>query len=383
MMDEENKNHSKRSYKRTGLAFSVLGAIIAVFIVTTVFQWKGVSINVNTDKPTAQADELNLGESQSATTQAINEASEAVVGVSKMKETPQGTQKAGTGSGVIYKKDGDQAYVVTNHHVVEQASSLEVVISGGKKVEAELKGSDPLTDLAVLQIDSEHVKKVADLAKAEDVEVGETAIAIGNPLGMEFAGSATKGIVSGLERNIPVDLNGDQQPDWQTEVIQTDAAINPGNSGGALVNLQGEVIGINSMKIAKEEVEGIGFSIPMNVAKPVIKDLETNGEVKRPYMGVSLQDLSQVPGSVLQRDLNLPADVSKGVIVQAVAENSPAQKANLSQYDVITEIDGNKIESLMDLRQFLYNDVKDGETVELTVYRDGEPIKVDLKLSSQ
>ncbi|MCA1011016.1 S1C family serine protease [Halobacillus halophilus] len=383
MMDEENKNQAKRSYKRTGLAFSVLGAIIAVFIVTTVFQWKGVSINVNTDKPTAQADELNLGEAQSATTQAINEASEAVVGVSKMKETPQGTQKAGTGSGVIYKKDGDQAYVVTNHHVVEQASSLEVVISGGKKVEAELKGSDPLTDLAVLQIDSEHVKKVADLAKAEDVEVGQTAIAIGNPLGMEFAGSATKGIVSGLERNIPVDLNGDQQPDWQTEVIQTDAAINPGNSGGALVNLQGEVIGINSMKIAKEEVEGIGFSIPMNVAKPVIEDLETNGEVKRPYMGVSLQDLSQVPGSILQRDLNLPADVTKGVIVQAVAENSPAQKANLSQYDVITEIDGNKIDSLMDLRQILYNDVKDGETVELTVYRDGEPMKVDLKLSSQ
>ncbi|SFG13848.1 serine protease Do [Halobacillus alkaliphilus] len=383
MMDEEQKKQAKRSYKRTGLAFGVLGAIIAVFIVTTVFQWKGVSINVNTDKPTAQADELNLGESQSATTQAINEASEAVVGVSNMKETPQGTQKAGTGSGVIYKKDGDQAYVVTNHHVVEQANSLEVVISGGKKVEAELKGSDPLTDLAVLQIDSEHVKKVADLAKAEDVEVGQTAIAIGNPLGMEFAGSATKGIVSGLERNIPVDLNGDQQPDWQTEVIQTDAAINPGNSGGALVNLQGEVIGINSMKIAKEEVEGIGFSIPMNVAKPVIKDLETNGEVKRPYMGVSLQDLSQVPGSILQRDLNLPADVSKGVIVQAVAENSPAQKANLSQYDVITEIDGNKIDSLMDLRQFLYNDVKDGETVELTVYRDGEPMKVELKLSSQ
>ncbi|MGP4076376.1 S1C family serine protease [Halobacillus sp. K22] len=383
MLDEENKNQTKRSYKRTGLAFSVLGAIIAVFIVTTVFQWKGVSINVNTNEPTAQADELNLGESQSATTQAINEASEAVVGVSKMQETPQGTQKAGTGSGVIYKKDGDQAYVVTNHHVVEKASSLEVVISGGKKVEAELKGSDPLTDLAVLQIDSEHVNKVADLAKAEDVEVGQTAIAIGNPLGMEFAGSATKGIVSGLERNIPVDINGDQQPDWQTEVIQTDAAINPGNSGGALVNLQGEVIGINSMKIAKEEIEGIGFSIPMNVAKPVIKDLETNGEVKRPYMGVSLQDLSQVPGSILQRDLNLPSDVTKGVIVQAVAEKSPAQKANLSKYDVITEINGNKIESLMDLRQILYNDVKEGETVELTVYRDGEPMKVDLKLSSQ
>lgn len=382
MFNNENKEN-KRNYTRSGFAFSVLGAIVAVFTVTTVFQWQGISIDINTNQPTAQADELNLGKNQEAVTQAIDETSKAVVGVSNIQDTRQGAQKAGTGSGVIYKEDGDQAFVATNHHVVEKASSLEVILSGGKKVDAELMGSDPLTDLAVLKIDSEHVEKVADLADADNVEVGQTAIAIGNPLGMEFAGSATKGIVSGLNRNIPVDINGDQQPDWQTEVIQTDAAINPGNSGGALINLRGEVIGINSMKIAKEEVEGIGFSIPMNVAKPVIEDLETNGEVERPYMGVSLQDVSQVPGAALQQQLNLPSDVTNGVIVGGVEQGSPAQEAGLEQYDVITEMDGEKVKSLMDLRQYLYSETENGDTVELTVYRDGQQTTAELTLTAQ
>ncbi|MBA2175143.1 trypsin-like peptidase domain-containing protein [Halobacillus locisalis] len=382
MFNNENKEN-KRQYTRSGFAFSVLGAIVAVFTVTTVFQWQGISIDINTNQPTAQADELNLGKNQEAVTQAIDETSKAVVGVSNIQDTRQGAQKAGTGSGVIYKEDGDQAFVATNHHVVEKASSLEVILSGGKKVDAELMGSDPLTDLAVLKIDSEHVEKVADLADADNVEVGQTAIAIGNPLGMEFAGSATKGIVSGLNRNIPIDINGDQQPDWQTEVIQTDAAINPGNSGGALINLQGEVIGINSMKIAKEEVEGIGFSIPMNVAKPVIEDLETNGEVERPYMGVSLQDVSQVPGAALQQQLNLPSDVTNGVIVGGVEQGSPAQEAGLEQYDVITKMDGKEVKSLMELRQYLYSETENGDTVELTVYRDGQQTTAELTLTAQ
>ncbi|SFK59953.1 serine protease Do [Halobacillus dabanensis] len=382
-MFEKQEKNQKRQYKRSGLAFSVLGAIVAVFIVTTVFQWQGISVNVNTEPPTAQADEMNLGQNQEEVTQAVNETSQAVVGISNIQDTAQGAKKAGTGSGVIYKKDGDQAFVATNHHVIENASALEVVLSDGTKVEAELKGSDPLTDLAVLQIDSEHVQKVAELGKANDVEVGQTAIAIGNPLGMEFAGSVTKGIVSGLDRNIPVDINGDSQPDWQTEVLQTDAAINPGNSGGALINLQGEVIGINSMKIAKEQVEGIGFAIPMDVAKPVINDLENNGKVERPYMGVSLQDLTQIPNPVLQRELGLPNDVTEGVLIQGVEKGSPADQAALERYDVITAIDGKEVESLISLRQYLYNQAKNGDTAELEVYRDGEPITVQITLTSQ
>ncbi|MFC7319474.1 S1C family serine protease [Halobacillus campisalis] len=381
-MNEEYK--ARKSRKRSGFAYGVLGAIAAAFLITAVFQWKGITINVETNEPSAQADELNIGQDdQNEVTQAINETSEAVVGISNSQNGIQGSQEAGTGSGVIYKKDGDQAFVATNHHVIENASSLEVILHDGTKVDAELKGSDPLSDLAVLQIDGEHVDKVAKLGSAQDIEVGQTAIAIGNPLGMEFAGSATQGIISGLNRNIPVDINGDQQPDWETEVIQTDAAINPGNSGGALVNLQGEVIGINSMKIAQAEVEGIGFSIPMDIAKPIIDDLETSGEVQRPYMGIQLQDVSQIPRSVLEGELNLPSDATKGVLVGSVEDASPAADAGLQKYDVITKIDDEDVDSLMSLRQYLYSDVEAGDDINVTGYRDGEPMEASLKLSSQ
>ncbi|WP_028784220.1 S1C family serine protease [Thalassobacillus devorans] len=373
----------KRTRKRANFAYGVFGAIAAIFLVTTIFQWKGVSININTEKPTAQANELNIGKEKEPVTQAIEKAGGAVVGISNIKQSSPMSQKSGTGSGVIYKKEDGKAYIVTNHHVVEGASQLEVIMNDGTKIEAELEGSDPLTDLAVLKIDDQHVKQVAELGKAEDVEVGQTAIAIGNPLGMEFAGSATKGIISGLNRNIPVDINKDGQQDWQTEVIQTDAAINPGNSGGALINLQGEVIGINSMKIARNAVEGLGFSIPMDVVKPVIKDLKTNGEVKRPYMGVSLQDVRQIPANILTEQLNLPPDVQHGVIVGGVEPGSPAAKAGLKQNDIITEIEGNKIETMVDLRQYLYKEAEKGQEVELTIYRNGEKIKSNLELSAQ
>ncbi|WP_181347680.1 S1C family serine protease [Thalassobacillus sp. CUG 92003] len=383
-----NREHhtEQQKKKRSGFAYSVLGAIIAIFVVTTVFQWKGVSVEVNTDKPSAQADEVTL-EDKSEVTQAVEETSPAVVGVNSMQGATNALQeeqqKAGTGSGVIYKQENGNAFVVTNHHVVENASSLEVVLNGGQTVEAELKGSDPFSDLAVLQINDEHVDKVAELGSTEDVEVGQTAIAIGNPLGMELTGSATKGIVSGLNRNIPVDLNGDRQPDWQTEVLQTDAAINPGNSGGPLINLQGEVIGINSMKIAKAEVEGIGFSIPMDVAKPIIQDLEADGEVKRPYMGVALQDLNQVPAAIQRQELNLPNKLEGGVVVASVKEGTPAAEADLQKYDVITAIEGNQVNNLIELRKYLYNEAETGEQVELTLYRNGKETNVNLELSSQ
>ncbi|MBM7551902.1 S1C family serine protease [Thalassobacillus pellis] len=378
------QKQSKKSKKRYGFAYGVLGAITALFLVTTIFQWKGISIDINTDKPTAQADELNIGKDKPEVTQAIKEVSGAVVGVTNLQQGNQSlAQKSGTGSGVIYKKENGKAYVVTNHHVIENAGKLEVVLSGGKAVNAELAGSDPLTDLAVLTIDDKHVEDVAEFGSAKDVEVGQTAIAIGNPLGMKFAGSATKGIVSGLDRNLPVDMNKDGQPDWQTEVLQTDAAINPGNSGGALINLQGEVIGINSMKIAQKAVEGIGFAIPTDVVIPVIEDLEKYGEVKRPYMGVSLQDVNKIPGSILQQRLNLPNDINYGVIIGEVVDSSPADAAGLKQNDVITEIDGKKINSMMELRQYLYKKTEEGKQVELTVYRNGEKLTTELELASR
>ena len=230
-------------------------------------------------------------------TEAVEIAADSVVGVTNLQaagdfwsQSPEQEQAVGTGSGVIYKNEDGIAHMVTNHHVIDGASGIEVTLSDGSIVEATLVGSDIWTDLAVLEMDGAEVQAVAQFGDSDALKQGETVIAIGNPLGLDFSGSVTTGVVSGKDRAVPVDLDGDGQEDWQAEVLQTDAAINPGNSGGALVNLAGQLVGINSMKIATSAVEGIGFSIPINSAMPVISSLEENGEMIRPSMGITLLD---------------------------------------------------------------------------------------------
>ncbi|GAA0431450.1 serine protease HtrC [Lentibacillus halophilus] len=325
-------------------------------------------------KTIASNNEGNLAEN-------MQEATKAVVGVVRKQQQSIWAQskKSGAGSGIIYKKEGGDAYVVTNHHVVDGANDVEIVLNDDERMQAEVLGADRLTDLAVLRVDGSKIDTVANLGSSSDLQVGDMAIAIGNPLGMNFANSVTKGIVSGLERTISVDTNGDRQPDWMTEVIQTDAAINPGNSGGALINKDGKVIGINSMKIARREVEGIGFAIPIDSALPVIKELENKGQVARPYIGISTASVDQVPPQYRDQ-IQIPDDVEGGMVIAKVESGSPAAKANLQQFDVITKINGNKVTSLLDLRKFMYSETKIGEKVELEIYRDGEPQTKSLKL---
>src|SRR5699024_1558276 len=225
-------------------------------------------------------------------TEVVEEVSPAVVGVTNIQQRQdfwhqqEEGSEAGTGSGVIYKKDDDYAYIVTNHHVINQADIIEIVFSDDDYVEAELLGSDLFTDLAVLRVDANAVDKVIEMGSSDILKVGEPVIAIGNPLGHMFAGSVTQGIISGKQRTIPQDFNQDGRPDWQAEVLQTDAAISPGNSGGALINIEGQLIGINSMKINQAVAQGIGFAIPIDTAKPIIQELEEKGEVTRPFLGV-------------------------------------------------------------------------------------------------
>ena len=209
--------------------------------------------------------------------------------------TNESNSEAGTGSGVIYKKDGEYAYIVTNHHVVDQADMIEIVLNDDTNLEAELLGSDLFTDLAVLRVDGNEIDSTIEMGSSDNVKVGEPVIAIGNPLGHMFAGSVTQGIISGKQRTIPQDFNQDGRPDWQAEVIQTDAAINPGNSGGALINIEGQLIGINSMKISQTIAQGIGFAIPIDTARPIIEELEETGKVTRPYLGVEIYSLDEVP----------------------------------------------------------------------------------------
>ncbi|MFG6113646.1 S1C family serine protease [Halobacillus sp. MO56] len=321
-------------------------------------------------------------------TEVVENVAPAVVGVVNMQSRSNFWQEqeegeAGTGSGVIYKIDGDTAYVVTNHHVIQGADKVEVALADETRITAEIVGSDLFTDLAVLKMPADQVEKEIPIGKSENIKVGEPAIAIGSPLGLRFSGSVTKGIISGKQRAIPQDFNGDGQADWQADVIQTDAAINPGNSGGALINIEGQLIGINSMKIARSAVEGIGFAIPIDEAKPIIDELESEGKVTRPFLGVEAYSIADVPKSERQNTLQLPEEVDGGVYLRSVEPMSPAAKAGLEQLDVITQLDGEPIQNIIELRQHLYHEKKVGEEMTVTYYRNGEQQETTVTLAAQ
>jgi serine protease Do len=319
-----------------------------------------------------------------AITKIADEVSEAVVGVVNLQEAGFWNEagEAGTGSGVVYKREGNSAFIVTNYHVISGASQVEISLSDGTRIPAEILGSDELNDLAVLRVDGKSIKQVAKFGDSGNVKPGEPVIAIGNPLGLQFSGSVTQGIISGTERAIPIDSNGDGQVDWNAEVLQTDAAINPGNSGGALLNIEGQVIGINSMKIAQSAVEGIGLSIPTNLVIPIIEDLETYGEVRRPYMGIGMRSLNEVSSYHIEQTLKLPNEVKEGIVVMSVDPISPAGQAGLQEYDVITKLAGKEVKDIIALRKILYAQ-KVGDTVEFTYYRSGEQKTGKMKLGEE
>ncbi len=366
-----------------GGAFAV--ALIVVLLITQVISIplagsdKQGSITTN-QAPTSETNVTPvIADSNEAVD--LTEASEAVVGIINLQNNsiwdPQ--QEAGSGSGIVYKKENGKAYIVTNHHVVNNASEVEVETNKEERVRAKVIGSDPLTDLAVLEVDDEHFPIVASLGSSEQLHVGETVYAIGNPLGMDFSGSVTKGIVSGLNRLVKVDTTGNRSPDWIMEVIQTDAAINPGNSGGALVNSSGQVIGINSMKINEQAVEGIGFAIPIDEAIPTIEQLEQDGEVTRPFVGIAGVQIQQVPQQYVH-NVQIPENVDEGIVVADVQAGSPADEAGLEQYDFITEVNGIPVATMLDFKKYVYTEAEIGDTVDFTFYRNGEEMTVSCQL---
>nr|WP_253288816.1 trypsin-like peptidase domain-containing protein [Amphibacillus sp. MSJ-3] len=321
-------------------------------------------------------------------TMIVEDVMPAVVGVENIQTQgfdfwEQAVYDGGTGSGVIYRKDKDHAYVVTNHHVIDGADQIEVILADGSREMAELKGTDLFTDLAVLEIDGTNIDVTIELGDSELTKVGEPVIAIGNPLGLDLSGSVTQGIISGTQRSIPQDFSGDGIADWQADVIQTDAAINPGNSGGALINMSGQLIGINSMKIAESAVEGIGFAIPINEAIPVIQELESTGQMTRAFLGVEAYSLVDVPQVEWRRSLELPTEVEGGIYIQSVEPFSPADYAGLEPYDVIIELDGEPVQTIVDLRKHLYQRKNPGEEMEVSFYREGKEQEVTVELSTQ
>ena len=388
------------------LVIGLLGGLLGAFILLTA---AGVSFTNTTDTGVKTA--KTVYSNTTDTTKAVKKVQNAVVSVINYQEgsssdslndlygrifgggdrsdssqenskDSDGLQVAGEGSGVIYKKDGKEAYIVTNNHVVDGAKKLEIMLSDGSKITGKLVGKDTYSDLAVVKVSSDKIKTVAEFADSNSLTVGEKAIAIGSPLGTEYANSVTEGIVSSLSRTVT--MQNDNGETVSTNAIQTDAAINPGNSGGALVNIEGQVIGINSSKIsstsavAGSAVEGMGFAIPSNDVVEIINQLEKNGKVTRPALGISMVDLNSLSSSTTSK-LDLPDEVKSGVVVGSVQKGMPAD-GKLQENDVITEIDGKEISSKTDIQTNLYSH-SIGDNIKVTFYRGKDKKTEDLKLT--
>lgn len=439
----------ERKWSNMRIAFisSFTSAVAATLLFGSIFGWIGGSEPASGKGGTSPSGLVTTGDPSERAINAAAKVSPAVVSIindqlfgfglggeklegDDAKEGEGVMREAGVGSGVIIKKNDGKAYIVTNYHVVAGAQRVRAVLTNGEVREATVVGEDQITDLAVLAIDDKGIDTVAEVGDSSALRKAEFVMAIGNPLGM--GESITMGVVSVIEEVVPVSLNQNGVIDWEQEVIRVDAAINQGNSGGPLIDMDGRVVGINSMKIADFGVESIGYAIPINKAMPVLEELMDQGFVSRPYLGVYTldleqylrqQDMSELEGLFGEGeegwlgeeegegekgsegggeggaeeqeappaedempapeqpadDLKLPDDVLSGVIVlEAVG---PALKGGLKFNDVIVELDGHAIASTMELRKYLYGKKKIGDSIEVSYYRDGELSKAMLKLS--
>ncbi|MBT2699690.1 trypsin-like peptidase domain-containing protein [Bacillus sp. ISL-40] len=385
------KKRNVRGFAST-LAAGVIGSVLTLVILPhtdyiknhfpkvenqgAISSQQGTSVKPVVAQPTAA--------SSNSIADTVENVSKAIVGIVNYQQqennlygNPNTSQsvESGSGSGVIFQKNNDTAYIVTNNHVVEGASKLEVSLFDGEKATAEVVGTDALTDLAVLKIDAKYVTATADFGNSSTLRPGDQVYAIGNPLGLDLSRTVTQGIVSATNRSIAITTSAGN---WDTNVIQTDAAINPGNSGGALINPQGQVIGINSLKISESGVEGLGFAIPSNDLIPIVNQLIKSGKMDRPYLGVGLADLDQVPQMYWQ---NMPNNTTKGVLLTNIEPNSAAAKAGLQVKDIIVSMNGTEITSSSDLRKYLYTKVSKGAEIKFGIYREGKQMTIIVKLS--
>lgn len=282
-----------------------------------------------------------------------------------------------SGSGFVYKKEGEYAYILTNHHVVEDATKLLITLSSDDQIEGETLGSDPYLDLAVVRVSSEKISLVATLGKSEDSNIGDTVFTVGTPIGYEYRGSVTKGTLSGKNRMVTVSINSNS--DWIMNVLQVDAAINPGNSGGPLLNANGEVIGINSLKLVEDKIEGMGFAIPIEYAMKYVDDLESGKELERPFVGITMLNVTD-SYRVYQYGIRLDPEIEEGVVVTSVSTGSGAEQAGIKKGDVIISVNGTSVSNAAYLKYLLYQH-EVGDTIEITYIRDQKQKTVEVTLT--
>ena len=399
MAENNTKNSNKHNALiKTGIVGVVAGLLGGGVAYAGLSQINGQNAPQTTVAPTAKV-EKSKSKNSSQMTNAFNTVKNSVVSVvnlkrqsssstsdpfgifgsdsssSSKKNSKSDLETYSEGSGVIYMKSN-------GNHVVSGSDEIQVILSNGKKVTAKKVGTDAETDLAVLTIDGKYVTQTAQFGSSKNLEPGQQVIAVGSPLGSEYATSVTQGIISAKNRTVDV-TNSSGQVTNQATVIQTDAAINPGNSGGPLVNMSGQVIGINSMKLSSSSdgtaVEGMGFAIPSDEVVSIINQLVKNGKITRPKLGIIIVSVDELT-EYGRKKLGLPDSVKSGVYVASVTKNGSAEKAGIKARDVITKIDGKDVDSVVSLHTALYAH-KIGDTVTLQVVRDGKSQYIKVTLS--
>ncbi len=273
-----------------------------------------------------------------------------------------------SGSGFIYKKDENYGYIMTNHHVIDGSEQVLITLSNDDQIEGTVLGSDEYLDLAVVRIDAEHVTQVAKIGTSENSNLGDTVFTVGSPVGYEYRGTVTRGTLSGKNRMVEVSIASTN--DFVMRVLQIDAAINPGNSGGPLVNVNGEVIGINSLKLVEDEIEGMGFAIPIEYAMEYIDELEAGKELERPLIGISMLNITDTY-RLYQNGIIIDDDIDSGVVVISVSKNSGADKAGLKKGDIIVSVNGSDVSNAAYLKYELYK-YHVGDTIEIVYMRNSK-----------
>ena len=386
---EENSNqpesrmgkHNKRkvTVNTNGLFKIVITLLVVASLGMNVFLFTKVnksSSSGSSSNKNATVENVNY-DVKSSTTDVIEKVNSSVVGVLVYAN---GTA-SGSGSGVVYRVDGKTAYIITNAHVVSGATDVQVVFSNKESVNATIVGSDTYSDIAVLKLTDDFDMTAIKCGDSSLLDQGETVLAIGSPLGIEYAGTVTQGIVSGIDRTVSVDLNDDGQEDWDMNVIQTDAAINPGNSGGALVNMAGELVGITSMKLSNTSVEGMGFALPINDVITSVEQIIENGKVTRPQIGISGVSLSGYSSYQL-RYYRINTDLTDGIYVSRVTSGGAASKAGIQEGDIIVKFDGKEVTTYKSFLTELYSK-EPGDKVSVVVNRNGTEKTIEVTLGEQ
>jgi len=282
-------------------------------------------------------------------------------------ETYNNNNEISSGTGFIYKKDEKKGYIITNHHVINGGNKYKVTLTDGQEIEATLLGSDEYSDIAILAINPEVIKQIAKLGESAETEIGDTVFAVGSPLGKEYMGTVTKGILSGKDRTVTVSSSTSST---MLEVLQTDAAINPGNSGGPLVNINGEVIGVTSMKLVQSEIEGMGFAIPIEIVNSLLERLENGEKIERPLIGIEMTDIANTY-YLYRQGITIPEEIENGVVIIKTNDNYPAAKAGLQKGDIILSIEETEIEDSAHFKYLLYK-YNVGDTIKIKYMRNNK-----------